>query len=304
MHYRILRIGPSLGLFAIVLLAFSELACHGAAPPTGPKNVPTAASIAQPASIRISDGNRLGYSLLSKSNYSAAMVEFTKVLQIDTHNARAMIGVAYCFGGNGQWATALSQAEDAILYNPRNTFALLSYLDISSRLDRLKDGLAMVRTRFNTSNKSAAPVAWTLAQNIVEVDYWSAQWFAQKAHELDPVAYPSIEIHPRPLIVHITPLPPVEEITVSTPEEAATTAEAEQVPVEDVGGTQGYMPNIPARPAPAYGGRTTPFTSPFNNYGIGPMQVLPFEGGGIPYESYSIGNNLTYIPPYSGTLNW
>lgn len=315
-----------LGMALAILLTLVTGALSAPAQPVAKTNIaPSSKTIVQKPSDEIKARLDKGYSLLSQGSPSTALKEFNKVLETDKHNARAMVGVAYCHGTQGNWGLACNEMEEACLYNPRNTFALINYLDASCRQGRLNRAIMVLKRLFNSNDKAAAPLSKRAAQYIVEVDYWQAQWFARRAHDLDPKAFPSSEIRPNPLRIKTNSTFSQQE----TPEEQLS-EDQNTIPSEetrDTNGNPGLYTNTDMdfnygsplnnggdyqnNPYGGFGDNSPPFSNPFSSYGG--LYMNPSINGmsnifgginpmGPSYGNMNVPNNILNTPFDGGNL--
>lgn len=241
----------------------------------------------------ISQAIRSGYALLKDDKASEALDVFRGVLEIDKHNCNAMVGIALSHGSQGEWILACNELEEASLWNPRNPYALLTFLDVSHKQDRLNAAVLVVRRLCNGSDSGTADICQKVAEYLVEIDHWAAQWFAQRAHAINPKAYPSPDIYAKPLHLNL------ENTTYIGPDF-----------------TDLYPPSIPI-PRITFSTFGDPAKNPYNrinmfgsSYGYGQtwqnvygnIVTTPFDGSNLVYDSYPIGNGITYVPPYSGPI--
>jgi len=280
------------------------------------------------ASQSVRDGLARGNSLLSKGEPAVALMEYNHVLDIDKYNVEAMVGVARCYASQGQWVIACSELEDASMYHPESSLALVNYLYFSNRLGKLDSAILVVKRLFNTTDRAAAEPAERVAQYIVEIDYTSAQWFALKAHLLDPKAFPDASVVAKPVAIHIAPPAPVESpaLEESQANAGANTAASQENNNPENGNNNYGVPPAAAGSQPGvygFGFNLQPFTNAFGGY-QNPfpltLNIVPRSGGwnalntdfgnGFYYQGgpspggYSTGNNLMYAPPYVGQWTW
>jgi len=203
MNQLILRIFVS---FGVLLLSFPIVSAGSFGfQPTPPKPAVTTTQGSNTSTVKapgpFDELLAEGFMRLQNGQPLEAIIVFNKVLETDKHNGRAMVGIALSHGSQGQWVLACNELEDAALWNPGNEYALLTYLDCSSQLHTLYRSLPIARRLCSTNDKGTAALCRKVAVLLVERDYWSAQWFAERAHLLNPKAFPSESVSPKPLKV-------------------------------------------------------------------------------------------------------
>lgn len=163
------------------------------APPSMTTGIESPAGSPDPIRASLSDAARY----LTLGQFDDALHAFRSVLGIDGTNLEAMLGVALCHDRQGHLKLAVAEFKDALLRHRESATAAMGYIDIARRSGRIGEAKTIVKQLFRPNPSDAALAHRRIAEWLVGKDYWYAQYFAQRAHALDPVKYPTAKIEGR-----------------------------------------------------------------------------------------------------------